>query len=875
MKNVTGFKEEKIIYGGKENHYITESEVKIYPNVPSLDLTEGNVDQFTHIITKNFYTDEDFSKWHIARLTKSSVIKRNERSTGDRATYDLRSSCFSYHKLTGLLISQTENCDHPKAVTTNYEHDNYGNTVLSSFSAIDVERRKDVIVYNDLGRLPISTTNTLGHTSEILEFDHAKAIPLISHNVNGLMSRVYVDDFGNVVKSIDPTGLESSVSHRFVENGCTENKQSCYKSITQSGTLPPVWVLYDAAGRELETRSQGFQGKVVSKRTEYDLAGRTVKSSIPMFESDYEGNYSKQLLGKGIVVEESCSDLYKKLEHDGIYKSPWTYFFYDELGREKATLLPDGGLLCTDHRFRQKNSYDQLANYSSSMFDYQLRPTLTIDALGSETQFFYDVAGRLIETKNALGQSILHNYSELGEKISTEDPDLGYWRYEYDALGQLTKQTDAKGQVTYLYYDLLGRLIKKSQDDKTSRWHYDGSPKGIGQLSWVSDDNGYLERYFYDEFSRQINVNTVANGEEFRQSVSYDDLGRVATLTSPTGFIQKNVFDEYGLLYLVEAASINSSFEPHWQAITYDAVGRVVEEKLGNGVATYAKYDQYSGHLLSKCSQLTDAQLSRCIESNDYIQYQYYEYDLADNLTRKVDVLTRRDMQHTFDALGRLETVYHKNRFNTDAIEYDAIGNFQVRSGFGRYDYASDGMVSRSRLMRVQKKDGSVISYQYDANGNSVKSDKGVFSYTADNLVSEIRKNKSHFSKFQYTPGGQRYFQRYRHGRRHIKTTYLGGYEKIEEIGAEPLLPTSERIRHRHYIAGPNGVVGVVEEIDWFYPLRHNRKFELLAGFERPVHTVNHTVKTIYFLKDSLGSITTVLNNTGEVIDRFEYDALG
>ena len=361
---------------------------------------------------------------------------------------------------------------------------------------------------------------------------------------------------------------------------------------------------------------------------------------------------------------------------------------------------------------------------------------------------------------------------------------------------------------------------------------------------------------------------------------TYDLLGRIETTQSPTGYLQKNNYDANGFIASVTGSHSDSFiFETLWQADAYDAVGRVLSESLGNGVRNFNDYNQYSGHLLETCSKVQSVEAnhadSKACDSATYIHHQSYEYDLADNLTTKVDHINDRELHHRFDELGRLYLVYHKNSFKTDVFKYDAIGNFEKRSDFGTYRYSQDPNSSKSRLESVETLDGKQLTFQYDGNGNTIKSDKGVFSYTPENLVSEIRKNKSQYSTFKYSPGGQRYFQDYRDGRRHLKTTYLGSYEKIEEIGAEPLFPTSERTRHRHYISSPSGVVGVVEEIDWFYPIRHSRNFERLSGFQKTEHTVQHTVKKSYFLKDSLGSVTTVLNNVAVVIDRFEYDAWG
>jgi len=897
-----GCKAQTIVYGGRENQYIEKTVTRISAPSDTSHPPLCNQSEYEETVTKNEYLDHElpefYSKWFLARLSSSKVTKSfhgaGPYSTGEES----RSSCFTYNPDNGLLQSQAENCGHEKQVTSRYVYDQFGNKIRTETRARDVEPRIQIVSYDPHGRLPVKTTNAAGHIFEVLEYDASKGIPTRTSDENALQSSMRLDDFGNLTESVDPTGVVSQISFSFVESShsCATNRIACFSKIEKVGSLPPIKTIYDSAGREIESISQGFVGvkgsrevhgasRRVSQKTDYGFNGRLLRRSIPTFVSqDSEGGANPlitDLRNHFRHTGDSCAAAYASSHHSGgresarALESRWVHYFYDDLGRERATLLPDGGLLCTDFGLMSQTSYDQRSNPTVTHFDFLQRPLVVSDALGGKTLYQYDQGGRIKAVVNANGQLIRYGYNGLGEKVSTYDPDVGLWHYQYDSFGQLIKQQDAEQRITYLHYDTLGRLVKKEHEDAVLVWRYDESLNGVGRLASVNDDHGYIEEYTYDRFTRQIITETTAKNRHFTQRTEYDEFSRVQRVISPTGYVQENVYDVSGYLASVNGAQRDSDFDTLWKAEDYDAAGRVIVESVGSGVRTLSHFNQHSGQLTETCTFGPSRDIQSCNSSGATIQKHQYEYDLASNLVEKVDFASGRSVAHQFDELNRLVEVHHQDKSTVDYFEYDATGNFTFRSDLGRYSYANQNGGSANRLDNIVKIDGSRLDFDYDGIGNTVRSHRGVFSYNSRNLVTEIRKDRRNKSSFDYTPDGQRYFQEYRHDRRLIKTTYLGNYERIYEIGAEPLLPTSERIRHRHYVLGATGVVGVVEEIDWLYPVFHGQSFERATGFQLPGHTANLTLKVSFFLKDSLGSVTAVVNHEGEVWDRFEYDAWG
>lgn len=815
-------------------------------------------------VTQNKYGDS-LDKWFLGRLTESKVTTTDINSNQNES----KAACFTYSKEEGVLTSEISNCGHEKQVMTYYNHDHFGNVLTTTVSAKDIEPRSSQVIFEESrGRFPIEMINALGHTNKVTEYDPVTGNIITQEDNNGLLSHSYVNDFGQLIKSIDSTGLITTIERRVDSTNCKSHlNKECYAITTKVGDLPALTSTYDSASREIKATGTGFAGLPIVQEYLYNSIGQLKQSSIPHFSQLSTNSNNAFFNDTQDLGKSNCSDIYSQ---DGLaaklvkskYESYWSRNYFDSFGRPTLNISSSGAVTCKEYSFRKTTEYDALGNYSITFFDDFLRPTTIVDALNNETKFYYDFNGRLIRTVNANDESIIHKYNELGEKTDTNDPDLGHWKYEYNSLGLLKKQIDAKNQITLLHYDVLGRLIKKIEADKTSRWHYDGSEHGIGKLSWAGDDKGYLEKYFYDSLARPIKTITTANGESFTTKGDYDPYSRLQSSTSPTGYKLVNYYDDIGFLTKVEGEKDNQK-KVHWQAIKYDAVGRVLEEKLGNGVVSTNKYNEFSGHLSNIASKNSN---QKSIQNNSY------NYDLTGNITEIEDAENKLKQANAFDNLGRLVKISDRTNFKSKSYQYDNVGNFVQKSDFGDYKYDD---INSNRLNALTTIKGRELSFEYDGNGNVTNSYKGNFSYYADNLVRSIIKNDKSYASFKYTPSGQQYFQDYVDQSRHIKTTYVGNYEKIKEIGVEPLIPTSERIRHKHYISGANGLVGVYEEVDWLFPVRHSREFEKVSGFEKPEHTVKSTTQENYFIKDNIGSIVGVLDSSGNILEKFFYDPWG
>jgi len=411
--------------------------------------------------------------------------------------------------------------------------------------------------------------------------------------------------------------------------------------------------------------------------------------------------------------------------------------------------------------------------------------------------------------------------------------DMGAWTYEYNAIDELIAQTDAKGVRISMQYDDLGRLIKRTEPEGISQWHHDTAPgKGTGKLHRItrSADN-YEQSHHYDDLGRVTQTATRIIDGSFNDTYTitraYDALSRPDRLIYPSGFATRNVYDSNGFLSHVRDAATNDDY---WQLKALNAAGQVTSEKLGNGLTTNNSFRDDNGYLTA-------------ITTGSDIQNLSYSYDNLSNLTSRGDGLQNVNETFTYDGLSRLKTMT-SNHYGNKAYGYDALGNIKSKSDFGDdYLYGENGAGPHA-VTSVKLAGATVANYAYDANGNMTSGNGRNISYTSFNKPKRIDKGAS-YADFTYSPERNRIYKASSTG----TTVYLNPdsgagahYEKELKGGI-----TSQR----HFIYGGNGLAMI-------YTLRSN-----LSQAIRYTH------------KDHLGSIDTITNETGIVVERMSYDAFG
>jgi RHS repeat-associated protein len=768
--------------------------------------------------TTNRY-DDNLVDWHLARLTGSSVTQFSPGKPSQT-----RRAAFSYSPKTGQLIKEVSLVGSPSESVIEYERDVFGNKVASRTSVKTGEAaRTSQVKYDALGRFPIFTTNNLGHTSRA-EFDEVSGAITKRIDPNGLYQIVRYDSLQRVRQEIDATGVVTATQTDFSGSG-----ELAFTVTKQVGTLPPTVSAHDAAGRPRWQSSTGFEGKAVIVEFGYDALGRLVRSTLPRFKGDQARSTVRR---------------------------------YDELDRQIEERRPDSVVLSTRYEGLKTIAVDPLKRETVIEKDARGRTSLTVDPLKGRTQFEFDASGKATRIVNALGHVSTAEYNLAGQRIALDDPTLGRWIYKYNGFGELVEQTDARGEVVNLKYDGLGRLVERRSKTDVANYEFDQGPSAIGRLVAVKSSQGATRAINYDSYGRVSAVDLQVGTDRSRIEQSYDELSRPLERKYSSGLIVANAYDNSGFWRRVLIAG-SAQAKTAWESLNVDALGRVTEERLGNGVVNTQTFDVDSGRLTASSARSA---------TGAAIQDFTLDYDRVGNILQRADRANKKTERFEYDTLNRITSAAQVMGERV-TVSYDPLGNILQKSNTGTYQYCDS---ERTRtLCGLQDANGAKSSFSYDAAGNMVQLGDKRLAYDSEGRVTSISEGRRNQSSFRYGADGELITQQSRSGETRFEVTYLGDTEIVREAYAPPFNPTPERTRVRHFISAPTGTLGFFETTYWHFPFRHAAPMYSMLVMDNPLRSSEVSTGMTYFVKDQLGSLRATLNERGDVIERFDYDPWG
>ncbi len=381
-----------------------------------------------------------------------------------------------------------------------------------------------------------------------------------------------------------------------------------------------------------------------------------------------------------------------------------------------------------------------------------------------------------------------------------------------DTLGRTTSRTDT----------FAGKTL-------TTSWTWDKAPNGIGALHMVTSPDA-IKEYTYTSKGQLEGMTLTVGNESFGVGATYDAFGRARSVRYPQPlgvepFEVLRAHDAHGHVIGVRDAMTGDAY---WELADVDAAGRYAKETLGNGVTTERKYFNDKQALKSISTML----------GGSTIQQLSYTWDERLNLDSRTDSLQVQNTTERFryDALDRLICAYF------GAVEdpmapcvtsygYAPNGNLINKSDVGAYSY-----IDPKHPHAVTNVPG--VSYTYNAVGNQITRPGLVtIDYTPFDLPKTITQGANVVS-FGYDGDEQRI-------RKTIATSerlYVGDiFEQVTKGAAKEFV---------YYVHSPERVVAIVTR-----------------GGADPGTKYLHT--------DHLGSVESVTNALGEVVEKRSYDAFG
>lgn len=734
---------------------------------------------------------------------------------------------------------------------------NYPVTAIEGVAAVNtlkVESR------NRFGAVTESRSSVGTSWSTTKQYYSSYGVPYLSASSDGSYSLTLLSRASSLVYDRCPQG---KFYFRTVYSSGGATTRTCYDRLgraIQMGKLgfdTSRWIFtetkYDKYGHAYKKSEPYLQGNSVywTEITNYDLLGRPLTTTLPMYVTDSEGNTSSG-------VQATSTFVYNDEELSQTYSGP---VVIDEVGGERRQIKTEKRNLIGDLVLVEELD----------------------DGKVIKTSYEYDVFGKLTVLRDSSLNATEIVYDAFGNKKSMSDPDKGNWRYTYNGYNELELQIDANNQKILNCYDFLGRLIKRLDYSSTepagscsiegnyeakAEWIFDAAENGLGQvvkeLSVLSTSNSTITKTFkYDEFGRGSETATQVPSEGILQPgsihyerVSYDQYGRVYQIFdsartgedfSHTGI--KNIYNTAGYLDSVVNADENTegTLGSEYYAInSMNARGQVTSASFDNGnVTTTTYYNARSG---------LPEQIHTFGALYQDIQLLNMKWDTVGNLAFREDLGKEyengpsRNIYESFsyDGKNRLDS-YTVNKNSTQqshvTVNYDDLGNIQEKSDTGIYQYGTNA--GPHALTSIGNR-----TFGYDHNGNMLSDGDRQFTYAVFNKIKKIVSlNTAKTTKFAYDANRVR-FKRIdinpaaSSGNGKVVTLYLGSVEKIFNSDSTQLW--------RRTIAG-----GAVQ-------ITHSFSNDKLVS-----------KKTFNFHRDHLGSITAISTSGGQMEKSMAFDPWG
>jgi RHS repeat-associated protein len=370
----------------------------------------------------------------------------------------------------------------------------------------------------------------------------------------------------------------------------------------------------------------------------------------------------------GIVTSNVYDANFRKTSTTGAYGTALaatTWLHYDAVGNQDYVTDPRGT--------SSPGNYTTYTDYDSRNRKWQVR-----EPLGHTTQFYYDDGINITRIVRPDTTTETKTYDAMNRVLSdtvpkTSNPVVNLTTsFTYNPSGTIQKVTDPNVHYTWFYYDASDRKTQMTYHDSSSQyWAYDGA----GNLQSRTTVNGETQWFYYD----------IRNFKYAHWWSDWDDSVRT----------------------------------PDWCYFDYDATGRLTEAENGtngwgaNIISDVHRYYDAAGHLTQE----------QQIFSGLYPVYvNYPSYDDDGRLIRMyVSGVTGYDFTYSYDAMGRFEKIFLTGTPSNTLLfqyRYDAASNETERdnlyNGVNQF-YPRDAL---NRMQYVDAKKGITVlaheGYSYD-----------------------------------------------------------------------------------------------------------------------------------------------------------------
>jgi|GEM_PF-1439766 len=788
-----------------------------------------------------YWREHNTSLWPTGTARRLNAVKRQtifEGTTAKAATEYVYDSAYSKGNVTSqrrwdsvkaASLPSLGNLSSANSQVLTYGYDAYGNLT----DKYEPEVRTHIAY--DSNHALVTQVDTGYGTSAVRSMSYAwlNGVAMgIKHDLQNDLKTTYAyDDVGRQTMARSQDGSqnlkETITDYRdelrivITTSDLHEHQDKKLQSITHYDKLGRVKQVQTSDGLPL-TNEQG------TWIVDAGIKSQTSYTYPPLINGEYSWG------GRMVIASSPYRDFYDSTLE-------WTCTQHDLFGRVmmvsvfKGSVQPSSCESTTNRTGRSLTSYDSEWTIFTDPAERQRKEKR--DALGRLVEVIEDPAGLNYSTTYAYdamdnltqvvqgSQVRTFSYSSLGRLLSASNPESGQTQYEYYDSGNLKKKTDARGKWSQNTYDPLQRVLTKTYSDTTPSVAYEyylaggSSAPDIGQLKSVTSAVSSTQ-YSYDALGRvEASAHTIT-GHPGTKYFAYEWYlnGALQSMEYPSGRVVNYDVDDAGR---TEKAYNGSMAYADMTAagITYPFYpdGRIAQMKLGNG--------RYETHDFHTPGTATVYKLGVAVGDGSITQINYDFQATTNNGNVWKQGIIRSQLsvvqEYGYDALNRISSIYESSAVNR-TYGYDRYGNRYVATSSSQIPSPIAPEPTLPGHYNAANNRLAMPGTGFDAAGNQTTLDPFTLEYDAEGRNTVVKLSGTPYATFSYDGEGRRVKKAMNGG----DTTYYV-YDALGQMAVEYSTETPSS-------TGPS-----------------------------------------YLFTDMLGSVRTITNNAGAVVECYDYLPFG
>jgi len=717
-------------------------------------------------------------------------------------------------------------------------------------------------------------------------------------NQRGKSTKYLLNQWGRLVDVVRADGTKASINDsksKTISNGNTDENPGHFNSLDNKDLGDGI---VDAKGNTttLNKDESGYVNEII------DAEGK-----VTLIDRDFDGRPLKIVRPDNsyvdFVYDQTTFDLTEKFDSSTGIRKAYTYNNRGQI----VTELEDGVVISqnyydsvTGEILKKENKrlnqfqeykYNELGlisektynDGSKSFFEYDEYGNIakSTDPKGNITSYERDASGNITKISNAEGQEVFRAYDEFNRLISVTSHKSEKTEYVYTETGQLLNILDPKGKVTSFIYNDLDQLTEKTDSvGRVTKLEYDAN----GNVSKEIDPNGNIKIFEYNKLDKLTKKILPDDLYEF----DYDSRGNVKFVRNSVNQVnfEYEHFEEGDVVSVAGTFGRGSRTDLPSLDIeySYNKYGQRISLIDGDEVNQY-EYD--AGLRLSKIT-------------NHIGEVYTFDYDAKN----RIDLITRpgSSTSYTFyenDILKSIEHLKGATKITDYNYTINGIGNItQKRTPAGSFDYTYDGKNQLTGVTNPETLDDE--AYSYDSLGNRVTDRNGSYSYDQTgqklqedwknlyyydnngNLTSKMEKDSGINHSYIYN-SENRLIEYKKHNKDDVLETHatyvydaLG--RRIEKVVND--LKNGKSKTRRYAYDGEDILLVFDENNERLAKYTHSslRVDDVLAidvSQKGEDLGVAKTKGSYQFLKDHLGSVVDVVDNSGDLVQHYSYSSFG